>query len=37
MATARGVQSTPTVLVNGMPVPGNARMITAAVAAVADG
>ena len=37
MATARGVLSTPTVLVNGMPVPADARMISAAVAAVADG
>jgi protein-disulfide isomerase len=32
LATARGVQSTPTVLVNGLPVPASARMITAAVA-----
>ena len=36
MATARGVQATPTVLVNGAPVPASGRMITAAVAAVAD-
>jgi len=34
-ATARGVQSTPTVLVNGAPVPASGRMITAAVAAAA--
>lgn len=32
LATARGVQATPTVLVNGRPVPANARMISAAVA-----
>jgi protein-disulfide isomerase len=32
LATARGVQATPTVLVNGKPVPANARMIIAAVA-----
>ena len=37
MATARGVQATPTVLVNGVPVPANARMIAAAVAAAPDG
>lgn len=35
LATARGVQATPTVLVNGAPVPATGRMITAAVAAVA--
>jgi protein-disulfide isomerase len=34
-ATARGVQSTPTVLVNGAPVPANGRLIAAAVAAAA--
>jgi protein-disulfide isomerase len=33
LATARGVQATPTVLVNGVPVPANPRMIEAAVAA----
>jgi protein-disulfide isomerase len=33
LATARGVQATPTVLVNGTPVPATGRMITAAVAA----
>ena len=32
LAVARGVQATPTVLVNGKPVPANARMISAAVA-----
>jgi protein-disulfide isomerase len=32
LATARGVQATPTVLVNGVPVPANKRMISAAVA-----
>jgi protein-disulfide isomerase len=32
LAAARGVQATPTVLVNGRPVPANARMISAAVA-----
>jgi protein-disulfide isomerase len=32
LATARGVQATPTVLVNGRPVPANAGMISAAVA-----
>jgi protein-disulfide isomerase len=32
LAVARGVQATPTVLVNGRPVPANARMISAAVA-----
>jgi protein-disulfide isomerase len=37
LATARGVQSTPTVLVNGAPVPASPRMITAAVAAVPRG
>jgi hypothetical protein len=33
-ATARGVKATPTVLVEGAPVPASARMIAAAVAAV---
>jgi protein-disulfide isomerase len=37
LATARGVQATPTVLVNGAPVPATPRMITAAVAAVPRG
>ncbi len=32
LATARGVQATPTVLVNGRPVPAVAQMITAALA-----
>jgi protein-disulfide isomerase len=32
-ATARGVKATPTVLVGGIPVPANARMIAAAVTA----
>jgi protein-disulfide isomerase len=32
LAIARGVQSTPTVLVNGVPVPATKRMISAAVA-----
>lgn len=33
LAIARSVQATPTVLVNGTPVPANARMIPAAVTA----
>jgi protein-disulfide isomerase len=37
LATARGVQATPTVLVNGAPVPATPRMISAAVAAVPRG
>ena len=37
LATARGVQATPTVLVDGAPVPATPRMITAAVAAVPRG
>jgi protein-disulfide isomerase len=36
MATARGVSATPTVLVDGVFVPANARMIAAEVAAAAD-
>jgi protein-disulfide isomerase len=36
-ATDLGVSATPTVLVAGVPVPANARMITAAVAEVAKG
>jgi protein-disulfide isomerase len=32
-ATARGVTATPTVMVDGVPVPANARMVAAAVAA----
>lgn len=32
LATARGVRATPTVLVNGVPVPASKRMISAAVA-----
>jgi protein-disulfide isomerase len=35
LATARGVRATPTVLVEGVSVPANARMIAAAVAAAA--
>ena len=35
LATARGVSATPTVLVEGVSVPANARMIAAAVAAAA--
>ncbi len=35
MATARGVSATPAVLVEGISVPANARMIAAAVAAAA--
>jgi hypothetical protein len=34
-ATARGVTATPTVLVEGVTVPANARMISAAVVAAA--
>ncbi len=35
VATARGVNATPTVLVGGVPVPANPQMIVAAVAAAA--
>jgi hypothetical protein len=34
-AIARGVSATPTVLVEGVPVPANPRTITVAVAAAA--
>ena len=37
LAVARGVQATPTVLVNGTPVPANARMIKAWVARAMGG
>ncbi|MGP7999561.1 MAG: DsbA family protein [Streptosporangiaceae bacterium] len=37
VATRRGVQATPTVLVNGVPVAANARLIAAAVATAAGG
>ncbi|HTT50346.1 MAG TPA: thioredoxin domain-containing protein [Streptosporangiaceae bacterium] len=37
VATGRGVQATPTVLVNGVAVPASARMIAAAVAEAAAG
>jgi protein-disulfide isomerase len=36
MATARGVSATPSVFVNGISVPANARLIAMAVAAAAD-
>jgi hypothetical protein len=36
MATARGVSATPSVFVNGVSVPANARLIAMAVAAAAD-
>jgi protein-disulfide isomerase len=36
MATARGVTATPSVFVNGVSVPANARLIAMAVAAAAD-